>query len=140
MADNMSCMRINCPYFFEGRCMPQLDFVNRETGEPVCPRDSRAIPRREWVEQHLPTTVNVAIEKANETLGTDIPALPSRKEYLLTIRVRFNALDDPDARHVAQVSLATHGFVGADDFYTKGAIEKKLQRLSKSGPPEKVEM
>jgi hypothetical protein len=143
------CEILKCPDLSEeGRCLNQTDTVNRDTGEDMCPRNEKAIPRAEWGAIHgEPSGEELAaarpqMEPVKETVpdtgltGSVDPSL--KKDYLLTVRVRFKAREDHLARHVAQVVIPA--FVGMAEYHTNGTIEKKLQRLSKSGPPVKVEL
>jgi hypothetical protein len=54
-----------------------------------------------------------------------------KKEYLLTVRVRFEDIDDFEARAYAKDALVKMG-VSVDD--------AKLQRLRKDGAPEGVKL
>lgn len=44
------CVLIKCPYYKDGKCTNQLDFVNKFTGEDMCPYNADAIPREEYEE------------------------------------------------------------------------------------------
>jgi len=55
-------------------------------------------------------------------------------EYLLTIRVKFQAVDDPAARIRAKTELVDMGIREEE------MKDVKFQRLRKDGPPEKVEL
>ena len=55
-------------------------------------------------------------------------------EYLLTVKIKFTAMDDSDARYRVKRELADLGI--RDD-----EMENvKFQRLVKNGPPTKVEL
>ena len=41
------CEMIKCPDFKEGKCHNESDYVNKFTGEPMCPHNSDAIPREQ---------------------------------------------------------------------------------------------
>ena len=78
------------------------------------------------------------LEKAPETPTPEEGFPPAAPEDLFTERFRFNALDDPDARGVARGYCKRHDLL----FPPAEGVghEAKLQRLSKSGPPVKVEL
>jgi hypothetical protein len=62
------------------------------------------------------------------------------KDYQLTIRIPIKAIDDPDARVVAQSILGdfrTAGLLGRED---TGGVSEKLQRLEIGKPPVKVSL
>lgn len=42
------CELIRCPYYKDGKCTDQLDYVNKFTGEDMCPFNPDAIPREEY--------------------------------------------------------------------------------------------
>ena len=44
------CEMIKCPEFKGGRCTSEADYVNRQTGEAMCPRNVNAVPREEYEE------------------------------------------------------------------------------------------
>ena len=52
------------------------------------------------------------------------------KEYILTLRIRFEALDDIEARKKAQKELEHIGAESGDEI--------KLQEVSENKPPRKV--
>ena len=60
-------------------------------------------------------------------------------EYLMTVRMKFEAVDDAEARQEAnrRIDEASRDHGGLLD--STGA-EVKLQRLRKDGSPEKVEL
>ena len=45
------CEMIKCPDYKNGICTNQLDFVNKYTGEDMCPHNPDAIPRAEYGEE-----------------------------------------------------------------------------------------
>ena len=42
------CEIINCTDYKDGKCHNEEDFVNKYTGEDMCPRSSDAISREEY--------------------------------------------------------------------------------------------
>ena len=42
------CEWIKCSDYINGKCHNELDFVNEETGEPMCPYNTSAIPREDF--------------------------------------------------------------------------------------------
>jgi hypothetical protein len=42
------CELIQCPYYIEKKCTEPFDYVNKDTGEDMCSRNSSAIPREEY--------------------------------------------------------------------------------------------
>lgn len=48
------CETIKCPYYKNGICTNTLDFVNKHTGEDMCPYNPDAIPREEYEEGEVP--------------------------------------------------------------------------------------
>jgi hypothetical protein len=64
--------------------------------------------------------------------AAEAPKAVEQKEYLLTIRVKFQAFDDAEARKVAEGEM--------DGMRWSDRYEAKFQRLRKDGPPEKVEL
>ncbi len=44
------CEMIKCPDYENGLCTNQLDYVNKNTGEDMCPHNPDAIPRAEYEE------------------------------------------------------------------------------------------
>ena len=67
------------------------------------------------------------------------PPIPVTKEYLLTVRMRFEGIDDVRARERAVGFITMHHLPTSAE--SDGcSIATKLQRLSKSGPPVKVEL
>jgi hypothetical protein len=44
------CEIIKCPDFKDGQCTSEADYVNRQTGEAMCPRNVNAVPREEYEE------------------------------------------------------------------------------------------
>lgn len=153
------CEILKCPDLSEeGRCLNQTDTVNRDTGEDMCPRNEKAIPRAEWGAIHgEPSSEELAAarpqmepvkEMVSDTGLTGSVDPSMKKDYLLTIRYRFKMLDDAEARTRAKMYLDWHGhalcaLTGDGSTLAEGegqSGEVKLQRLSKSGPPVKVEM
>jgi len=59
------------------------------------------------------------------------------KDYLLTIRLKFSEIDDPEARCVAARFMMKHGL--GDGLKTTDGISANLQEISTSAPPRKVE-
>lgn len=55
-------------------------------------------------------------------------------EYLLTLKIRFEAMDDVDARIMARKFLEESGLSENEK------LEKKLQRIKKDSPPEGLQM
>ena len=45
------CELIKCPDFKNGICNNKSDYVNKYTGENMCPRNSDAISREEFKEE-----------------------------------------------------------------------------------------
>ncbi len=43
------CELIKCNDYKDGKCINTDDYVNRNTGEPMCPKNDEAIPREEWI-------------------------------------------------------------------------------------------
>ena len=119
-----------------------------------CPRNSSAIPRSEWDEksQACDTTLEQDADAAAarneapplvsppETGPAEVaPPIPVTKEYLLTVRMRFEGIDDVQARERAVGFITMHHLPTSAE--SDGcSIATKLQRLSKSGPPVKVEL
>jgi len=46
------CELIGCPFYIEKKCTELNDYVNRDTGEDMCSRNSNAIPREEYEEAY----------------------------------------------------------------------------------------
>jgi len=44
------CEIIKCPEFQNGRCTSKADYVDRQTGETMCPRNVNAVPKEEYIE------------------------------------------------------------------------------------------
>jgi hypothetical protein len=44
------CELIKCPYYIGKKCTEPFDYVNKFTGEPMCSRNTDAIPREEYEE------------------------------------------------------------------------------------------
>ena len=64
----------------------------------------------------------------------DVPVIPQSKDYLLTIQVRFQAGDDPDAREKAHL----WNFTGIRNPGPGEGV--KLQEVRKDGPPRKIDL
>lgn len=72
-----------------------------------------------------------------------LPAVeaPVAREYLLTVRARFEATDDVAARAYAKERLCAMGMLTASGTpLVMEGDEVKLQEVSKSAPPRKVEV
>lgn len=70
---------------------------------------------------------------AATTVAVPVEVVPVVNEYLLTIRVKIQAMDDMEARARAKTQLGQLGE------YVEG-WDVKLQAISKSAPPRKVEL
>ena len=44
------CEMVKCPDYINGLCTNPLDYVNKNTGEDMCPHNPDAIPRAEYEE------------------------------------------------------------------------------------------
>jgi hypothetical protein len=44
------CEMIKCPWYIDGKCTEPFDYVNRDTGEDMCSRNSNAMPREDYEE------------------------------------------------------------------------------------------
>lgn len=42
------CETIKCIDYKNGKCMNTDDYVNKYTGEEMCPKNDKAVPREEW--------------------------------------------------------------------------------------------
>jgi len=51
------CEYIKCPHFKDGHCCSEVDSVDEITGEDICPRHERAIPRKISLEEMRLTTL-----------------------------------------------------------------------------------
>jgi hypothetical protein len=80
------------------------------------------------------TVVGFSDEGSHDSLPCDPPI---NKDYLLTIHLKFSELDDPEARCVAARWITRHGL--GDGTKPAEGISAKLQEISKSAPPRKVE-
>lgn len=48
------CEMLKCPHYVDGVCTDTSEYVNRETGEDMCSRNSNAVPKIEyWIKQEL---------------------------------------------------------------------------------------
>jgi len=46
--ERTGCEWLKCQFYINGVCTNTLDYVNKDTGEDMCPLNSDAIPREEW--------------------------------------------------------------------------------------------
>jgi len=45
------CEFIKCPDYKNGRCHNELDYVDKNSGEQMCPYNVNALPRKEYIEE-----------------------------------------------------------------------------------------
>lgn len=42
------CEMVKCSWYVDGKCTEPNDYVNKDTGEDMCSRNSNAIPREDF--------------------------------------------------------------------------------------------
>ena len=107
------CEIIKCPDYVDGVCQNTLDYVNNDTGEDMCPRNTNAIPRDEYNQRSAPmsekqTTIDImnhgSVVQANKDLVDENLTLRADLERVKKEKMTLELLHGKAQKQVVKIN------------------------------------